>query len=320
MNVFDGVGHKILELIENTQDDYINKFMAKYTDRCDILLYNKKLNINILGRQCSGKTALLNKILKKLNNPSIHIKHIKILDSYSEKDIFEELIIFNKMVINKNDRKLLLIDDYNNFSNLFKSKVRSLLKQSSIHISVIVGEIIPDNIYIYTDNVLAGLDTSSILNLIDAQFARETEILVFLLRNFKEFNNIKTLLNNINILRFMDFNFPTQLYYNNVIEQERVYNCLCKNTLNNAGLITILNEKYKNNENIKDVILLIEMCIFYIIQTDHKRLYSDLDSGLFNILDICSTIKNKILYLKHNKQHINDKLLFSYFILKIRCL
>jgi hypothetical protein len=118
----------------------------------------------------------------------------------------------------------------------------------------------------------------------------------------------------------MDFSVIEKLYYNNVIEHEYIYNCLWKGTCDKTSLIMFLTEKYKNNENIKDVILLVETCIFYIIKNEKNRLSANLETGLTEIIDICSNLKNNILYLKHNKQHINNKLLFSYFILKIKCL
>lgn len=317
MNIFDIVNNKLLELIDNKQTEYINNFIEDNVNQNELILRNKKLNINIIGMHGSGKTTMLIKLLKGLGRLNIFLKHIKILDTYNEKDIFDEIIVFNKTVLNKNVLKVLVIDDYNSFSSTFKSKINSLLHQKNINISVVVGEHIPNNVYINTDHLFNNTEISDILNIIPKHCAREYEILSFLLKNVTEFYNIRTLLINVNILRFVDFGILDGLYYNNTVEEVHIYNCLYRDELNKKELISFLSEKYKNNENIKDTILLVEMSIFYIMRTAIKK--SDcLSSSLIKILDICNELKKDILYLKCNNRHMNNKLLFGYFILKMK--
>lgn len=334
MNIFDRINDELLSLIDEKQNSYIETYIAQNLTIDSIITRRESSYINIIGKKCSGKTTLLNKLLASLykiskHNAKIYLRHIKVIDSYNERETYEELITFYKNRINKSEIKILVIDDYNSFSKLFKSKVATLLKQrSGIHIAVIVGENslninnrhidASNNGCLNTRHMLSGYIQELIQTRINSCSTREADILNYLSNNVIETDNIKTLLNNINILSYMDFNDPSGMYfYNNVVENVHIYNCLYGVGIDPENLILFLKDKYKNNENVKDTIVLIETSVFHILQSASIRSNRPLEIELRRILDTCYDVKNRLLHLKRRNQHISNKLFFNYFILKL---
>lgn len=337
MNIFNKMHDNLLSFIDEKQDDFIDQYITNHLTLDNSINRCESRTINIIGKQCSGKTTLLNKLLASLEKiakykTKLYLKHIKVIDSYNERETFEELITFYKNTIGKSKIKVLVIDDFTSFSKLFKSKVTTLLKQrSGIQISILVGEngLNVNNEHINGDykKYINCLNTSHMLtdtirefihSHIDNRHTRETEIVSYLINNFTETDNIRTLLNNITILSHMDFNDPNGMYfYNNVVENVYIYNCLYDVCIDAKKLIQFLKNKYRNNENVKDIILLIETSVFCMLQSATNRDNKQLEIELHKILNVCYDVKNQLLHLKRNNQTISNKLLFNYFILKL---
>lgn len=328
MNIFNNINDKLLKLIDDNQTRHVDQFIKDSLPIDDIIRRKVCNHIKIVGKQCSGKTTLLNKLLILLDgivkhSYKLYLKHIKVIDSYNERGTFEELITFYKNIINKNEIKVLVIDDYNCFSKLFKSKVNSLLKQrSGIHISIIVGENgynnNKTNKYLTTDNMFSHNLHEFIRSHLDNNYSIERDVVEYLLASFTETNNIKSLIHNINILSFMDFNNIDGMYfYNNVVESVYIHNCIYGESIDYNKLIHLLKEKYRNNENVKDTVLLIETSVFYIIQSALIKDNHKLEQELYKILNVCYDIKTRILHLKRSNKYISNKLLFTYFIMRL---
>jgi hypothetical protein len=367
INIFYILENDIQTLLRERSNDYINKFIEKNNiienlyGYDDIRDYEKKICITVSGYLSSGKSLLLDILLnkikllldKKISNTvsdikdcslvetqKLHhniphhkidliIKHIQNIDIYNEKNIFDDIILFMKLPSSKKIRKILVIDDYCLFSELFKSKINSFMKNDkNIHMYIIIGENINNSININTSNI--SFISEQLCNKYKLLFTEnEYEVFKYITSEYEENNNIVKMFNTLKILKFADI---SQLYtnmnlnYNSVFENINMTKNIISYLKNkeSGNLCNILLNKYNNNENIRDVVLIIESVIYKIINKQNNITYTENtieeydDERIYKILNICSKIKNVISVLKSNNAYINYKLLFCNFIFLIK--
>lgn len=318
MNIFQSFERCIFNDLKKSYNDTIDQFIKTTLDIDDIIYNNSyKKHITIKGSPSSGKTFILEYLIEHIirrleNKVDVELKYIKTIDCYNEKHIFDDIIIFIKNSKKRNTRKMIAIDDYNYFTPLFQSKIKDLIKgHGGIELSIIT-EPEESPLTIDTRQIIKTVFNNDYLYLCKSTNENEIKIFKHLIEQVGKDNNICKLFNQLKILKFIDFSIVNKTYfYNNIIEyidvREHIESFIKGSTL----LFTILEQKYKNNENIKDVLLLIETIIY-----DCYRNYEN--NTIDALLKLCLTIKLKIERLKIENKPINYKLLFKYFILMVR--
>lgn len=318
VTLFDTFENYIIKTINNNSIQYVNSFIKK--NIVDKMTCRKFITIN--GSLASGKTYTLEALIDGIKNVvdgdkkrKIYLKRVENIDVYDEKKVFDDIIIFSKSVVGKRNVKMLAIDDYDCFSITFKSKLEYLMTSNdSLTTCIVVGE---------RFNGWENIDTT-LINTIDPTYGeillhnkcdlpRERVIINSLLKRFIINNNIRKILYTISILKFMNFRIPEQhlYFYNNTIEYLDIEDKMNSYLGCDNRLYAMLKQKYDNNENIRDVILLIETIVYDRIDVYKKH-------KLYTLLEICSTIKLKIVSLKKNDKYVNYKLMFLYFMMLIR--
>lgn len=324
MSIINIIDKNIKEILKRENNSYINNIVENYLNYTNIILNRKREIVNIYGKLLSGKTTLktllINRLRKEYNGVNINIKNVSILDKYNEKETFDNILLFIKNTVNKNDIKVLIIDDFDSFTKLFQTKIECLLNR------VQLSFIISSNVYFNNDSNSIVLNTydfnniNEIYNTIIQNLNKNSRlklnlniknIIMYLANILKTSHNIHGFMNNIELLQYTDTNIKDYNYLN-LIENSYVYNILLnENTIKN--LIKYLDKKNKNNENIKDCILLIEQNIYNIF---HKN-SAEKNNILTNLLDLCNLFKMELIKMIDKKKDINYKLLFNYFMIKI---
>lgn len=319
MNKFDILETHIIQSIKDHNNSYIDSFVKK-----NILstLGCKKL-ITINGSLASGKTYTLNALINRLNSYinvdgayKLNIKYINNMDVYDEKKVFEDIITFSKSIANKREIKLLALDDYVFFSSSFKSKLECLmLSNNTLSICIVVGESFGDKWNNIDTRIVNNITYEYYKGCLSTDNISNSDIVLnCLVENFIEYHNIRDIINNIKIIKFMDFStIKTNLYfYNNVIEYLYILEKIDLYMDGENRLCDVLNKKYKNNENVRDVILLIENVAY-----DKINIKNNNCEKLYKLLEVCSIVKLKIVCLKRKNTFVNYRLLFNYLILSV---
>lgn len=278
--------------------------------------------IAINGPNCSGKTHMLHQLIDQMVDKTsgvldIQVKYVDNLQIYNEKRVFEDIIIFTKSQHGRHCRKILVIDDYLCFSDLFRSKIDCMLHSfNSIDLFIVVGGRCIDG--------CMDIDTTHMEPIVcDEVDACENDIIQHLKRNFNETRNIVVLMNNLKILKFMEFPCLDNkyFYYNRLIERVNFSIRMMTYLHGDVGaLVDILENKYMNNENIKDVLLITETSLYDLILKNRNEIEKNeiIDERTDKLLKLCSDVKINISNMKMNNEHVNYKLLFKNFILSIK--
>lgn len=340
MNIFNNIYLEINKIISNNNNKFICDTINKYLSYDSIILNKNKKIINIYGKLLSGKTTLksllINKICSDYNGVNIHIKNISILDKYNESETFDNILLFIKGYVNKNDIKILIIDDFDSFTKLFQSKIECLL--SYVQISFLITskcydfnivdsgtDVLSLNTYNFNnireicDCVKERIHKGNINDYLNIHMRSNNMLqLSYLQEKLEETNNIYSFLSNLEILQYIGADINGYNYLN-LVENSCIYNILL-NSETKKEIINYLYEKNKNNENIKDCILLLEnnvYDIFYKMNLGTCQV-SDIKLNILEkILHLCNDFKTKIISIINKKREVNYKLLFNYFILKI---
>jgi len=311
-------------IMELQADNIIKKYIITNSIMDRVIKENIFSVLTIYGPPQSGKTHVISSLLQNLlqNCKGIHIASHTIanIDIYDEQTAFENLILFLKNTCVKNTLKIIILDDFDHFSTLFKKKISVYMSSHKIKAFCIIatGTGVENDI---NCNILPCIKCP----LLESSDFKSNEIRTtidpILYRNYTKTKNISSLINNQYMFSCVsdginqhtlkqDYNFS------DLILNEHMRVILAKpNSL--TGLIDIVNEKYANNENIKDVVLLFETLL---LDGNCDILYKDTVQYELKkrLLELCSSIKNKLVFIKTHNMIMNYKILFQYFIIELR--
>lgn len=107
-------------------------------DIIETLIEKKELNIVFHGKEQTGKTTIIETIIKDLKSRNlINDKNIYLMNNMNEQTFvqnFQELKIFCSSSINKNNFKLVIIDDLNNYNENNQQNLKSLIENTNNNI------------------------------------------------------------------------------------------------------------------------------------------------------------------------------------------
>jgi hypothetical protein len=275
----------------------------------------------------------------------ISVKRISDIDIYNEKDIFEDLMYFLKHNISKKYRKIVVIDDFNDFTEMFKKKINMYnLSHPDKVLYIYVNSYFQKNNYNKFETIQCPLiSKNEIIDFLE-RINCNTYIKDTLVSKFENDGNIRMLLETYKLTNFIENNteddteddtetiHQESMYGRYIYSDTFEYNYMRKliiefitNTSveNKKELSKVIIQKYNNNENIKDVILLIEKILLnFEIQQYSPDISSDMFIKESNkkcvLLELCNNIKKELLLLKTSNKYINYKILFQYFILHLK--
>ena len=107
-------------------------------DIIETLIDKKELNIVFHGKEQTGKTTIIETIIKDLKSRElIDDKNIYLMNNMNEQTFvqnFQELKIFCSSSIGKNNFKLVIIDDLNNYNENNQQNLKSLIENTNKNI------------------------------------------------------------------------------------------------------------------------------------------------------------------------------------------
>lgn len=289
---------ELLNLIDKNANKYVlNNMISKFKTKCELPNI-----IHINGPRGSGKTTLCKIFYEHIKSTDAYkTMFINCIDSYNEKDTFNSIMSFLSTAKTTTKFPILIIDDFDNFSETFVKKIVSISKTACFKFNFVLTSIKQQ--YFEHDMLNYYLLKTPVIYL--PFFKKHISNIVSIpcsLRIIEYFKITKNLRKSLMFIKYFVLSCNTKMpsffelsgyFINDLLSQpkEKVI----------EKIRDFLLEKYNNNEHVKDAITMIENQFFNNLDKNNDFLES--------ALDLCNETRNIIQLNK--EQH---EIIFSNFI------